>query len=65
MFVQQMMILGNIPVVEIGDPEIKKNIEKKGKVKNDQVKTIIPYPDNILNVPVNPENKNRLDQKIE
>jgi hypothetical protein len=64
MFVQQMMILGNIPVIEIGDPKIEENIEKKGKVKNNQVKSIIAHPDNILNIPVNSENKYRLDKKI-
>ena len=59
-----MMVLGNIPVIEIGDPQIEENIEQKGKIKNNQVKSIISHPDNILNVPVNSKNKNRLDKKI-
>ena len=60
-----MMVLGNITVIEIGDPKIEENIEKKGKIKNNQVKSIISNPDNILNVPVNSEYKDWLDQKIE
>jgi hypothetical protein len=29
MFVKQLLVLGYIPVVEIGDPEIKENIKQK------------------------------------
>ena len=60
-----MMVLGNIPVIEIGDPKIEENIEKKWKIKNNEVKSIIPNTDNILNVPVNSKYKDRFDQKIE
>jgi hypothetical protein len=29
-----MMVLGNITVIEISDPKIEENVEKKGKIKN-------------------------------
>ena len=60
-----MIVLGNIPVIEIGDPKIEENVEKKGKIKNNKVKSIISYPYNILNVPVNSEYKNRFDKQVE
>jgi hypothetical protein len=60
-----MLVLGNVPVIEIGDPKIQEDVEKKGKIKDDKIKSIISNSDNILNVPVDSEYKYRLDKKIE
>jgi hypothetical protein len=60
-----MVILGNVPVIEIGDSKIEKDVEQKRKIKNDQIKSVISYTDDILNVPVNSEYKDRFDKKIE
>ena len=60
-----MMVLGNVPVIEIGDPKIEENVEQKREIKNDQIKSVISYPDDILNVPVNSEYKDGFDKKIE
>lgn len=34
MFAQKMGILRNIPVIEVGEPEIKKNTEYQAEIKN-------------------------------
>jgi hypothetical protein len=65
MLVQQLLILGNVTVIEVGDAKIEENIEEKREIKDDQVKPIVSYSNNILNISVNAENKNRLDQKIQ
>jgi len=31
---QQVVVLGDVPVVEIGDPEIEQDVEKKGEVED-------------------------------
>ena len=64
MFVQQMRILGNIPVIEIRDPQIQDDIEKERKIEYDKIKAVICLPHKILNVPVNSKNKNGFDQKV-
>ena len=48
MFVQQVIVLGNVPVVEIGDPQVEDNVEEKGKIQDHKIETIIPYPNNSL-----------------
>jgi hypothetical protein len=50
------MVLPYVPVIEIGNSKIKKDIEKKGKVENDEIKTVIIDPCNVLNITVNSEN---------
>ena len=65
MLVQKMVVLRDIPVVEIGNAKIKDDVEKEGEIENNKIKTITLGSDYILNVPVNSENKNRLDKKIE
>ena len=59
------MILGNITVIEIGDPEIQQDVEEEGEIKDDKIKPVISNPDNILDIPVDPENEYGLDQKVE
>jgi len=64
MLVQQLMILGYIPVVEIGDPEIKEDIEEEGKVEDFEVETIIHHARDDLYVPVNSKNPDGFDQEV-
>jgi hypothetical protein len=56
--------LSNIPVVEIGYPQIKKNIEQKRKINDNGIKSIIGHPNTSLNRKVNPKNPDRLDKEI-
>jgi hypothetical protein len=60
-----LTVLGNIPIIEIGNPKIKDDGEKKGKIKYYKIKSIIRFTYNILDIPVNSENKDGLDKKIE
>jgi hypothetical protein len=65
MLVQQMNMLGNVPVIEIRDACIKKDVKKKCEIENIKVKPIRFQTNRILNGPVDPENPERLDQEIQ
>lgn len=65
MLVQQMNVLGDIAVVEIGDPGIKQDIEQKSEIEQVQVKTVINKPHRILHRAVDPENPERLHQEVQ
>jgi hypothetical protein len=65
MFTQQMVILSNIFIVEIGDSKIEKDIEKERKIKKCDVVTINLSTHSNLNIPVNAKNPKRLDQQVE
>jgi hypothetical protein len=60
-----MIVLCNVAVVEIGDAKIKNDVEKKRKIQNDEIKAIIPNPNNALYVEINPKNPDRLDEEIQ
>ena len=59
------MMLGDVPVIEIGDPGVEKDVEEKGKIEEREIETVIKVPDHVLNCPVNPENPERLHQEVE
>jgi hypothetical protein len=63
-FAQQVVVLGNVPVVEICDPEVKQDVEKKGEVEDHEIKAELRRADGILNGPVDPEDPERLDQQV-
>lgn len=65
MLTQQVIILGNILIVEVGNTEIEKDIEKEGKIKERDVVTIDLCSYSNLNIPVNTKNPKRLDQQVE
>lgn len=65
MLLQKLMVLRDIPVVVVGNPQIEDNVEDEGDIQQGVVKAKIPVPNNDLDVPVNAENPQRLDQKIE
>jgi hypothetical protein len=60
-----MMVLRNVPVVEIRDPEIQKNIEEKREIENNEIEPVIRNPGDILNIPVDCKNPDRLDQQVQ
>jgi hypothetical protein len=64
MLVQQLAVLSDITVIEIGNPEVEKYAEKERKIQDAEVETEILRSDSILNRAVNPENPERLDQKV-
>jgi hypothetical protein len=59
-----LLVLGNVPVIEIGDPKIKQNVEEKREIKNNKIKAVISYTNNILDISVDAKYKNRFDKKI-
>ena len=60
-----MVVLGNVAVVEIGDPEIQQYVEKKRKIQDDKIKAIFAHPDGSLHGKIDPKNPDRLYEKIE
>ena len=65
MLVQQLYMLGNIPIVEVGDARIQQDVEQKGKIEDVQVKSIILQTYGILDRTVDPENPEGFDQEIQ
>jgi hypothetical protein len=64
MFVEQVVILGNVPVVEVGNPKVEQDIEKKREVEDDEIEAIITHPDDPLNGEIDPKNPDRLYEKV-
>lgn len=64
MLVQQVGILCNIPVVEIGNSEIEKYIEKKREIEDGKIESEIFSTNHILHSPVDAENPERFDQQV-
>ena len=60
-----MIILWDIFIVEISNPEIKKNIQKEWKVKNGIVKSILLQANGILYSYIDAKNPKRLYQQIQ
>jgi hypothetical protein len=65
MFVEQVVVLGDITVVEIRNAHVEKNIEKERKVEDHKIKTVVPDVNNILNGPVDAKDPEWFDQEIQ
>jgi len=63
--VQEVVVLRDVPVIEVGNPEIKQDIEKKREVENYKIEAILLDANCILNGPVDTENPERLDEKVQ
>lgn len=59
------MVLGYISIVEIGKTKVEKDIEKKSKIKNGKVKSVIGSTYNVLHRSIDTQNPKRLNQQIE
>lgn len=57
-------MLGNVFVVEIGDTQIEKNIEQKGKVVQGKVHAVGTGLQGILHDPVDTKYPNRFDDEV-
>ena len=53
--IQQVIILGDILIVEIGNTKIQQDIKKKSKIEQGRVPSIFPWSYQILNSPVDAE----------
>jgi len=63
--IQQLTILRNISVIEIGNSKIKENIKKKGEIENDKIKPKILGTNHVLHSSVNAKNPEWLNQQIQ
>jgi hypothetical protein len=52
MLVEQLLVLCNVPVIEICYSKIQENVEKERKVKKIKIKSIIHGSNDVLNVPI-------------
>ncbi len=64
MFIQKMIVLGNIPVIKVSDPEIKQDIKEKCKIEYCKIKAIFTGGNNILNSSVDAKYPEWLYQQI-
>ena len=64
MFIQQVIVLGNVAVIKVCDPEIENNIEEEGEIQDDKIETVIRYPNISLHGQVNPKNPYGFYEKI-
>lgn len=65
MLVQQLLVLGYVPVVETGYTEVEQDIEKKSEIENREVETVIHVTNNILHRTVYPEDPERFHQQVQ
>jgi hypothetical protein len=65
MFLKQLVVLGNVSIIEIGDSKVEEYVEEEGKVENHEVKTVFTGSHGILNPSVDTENPKRFNQQIE
>jgi hypothetical protein len=65
MLVEQLVVLGDVPVVEIGNSQVKQDVEKEGEVEQIEIKPVFHHPRHNLNVPIDGKDPNRLNQKIQ
>ena len=59
------MVLRNVPVIEICDAQVEKDIEQKGKIKKVKIETVLHHASDDLDISVDGENPNWFDQKIQ
>ncbi len=59
------MVPGNISVVEVGNSEVEKNIEKQRKIKKSKIKTVICRTHRILHRHIDTENPKRLNKQVQ
>jgi len=65
MLVQQLAVLGNVAVIEVGNAKVEDNIKKKRKVQDGKIKPEIFRPNSILHRAVDPQHPKGLHQKVE
>ncbi len=59
-----MLMLGYVPVIEIGDAKVKDYVEQEWKIENDEVHSIIFKPHLVLHSSIDTKNPKRLYQQV-
>lgn len=62
---EQLIVTGNVSIVEIGNAHVKNNLKNEGKIENGEIETIFCRTDHILHGSVNSKNPKRLYEEIE
>jgi hypothetical protein len=62
MLFQQESMLRNVPVIIIGDPQVKQDIEDHGEVEQGEIESIFLGTDHVLDCPVDAQHPERLNQ---
>ena len=65
MLIQQLVILRNITVVEIGSPHIQHQIEKQSEVEDGEIKTVTFRTHAVLHPHIDAEHPERLDKEVQ
>jgi hypothetical protein len=63
--VQQVVVLRNVAIVEIGYAKIKQDIEQERKIENHKIETELGWTDGVLDRPVDPKDPEGLHQKVQ
>jgi len=61
----QLLVLGNIAVVEIVDPKVNQNIENEAQIEQSEVNSIFLLSYFILHLSINPQNVQGFHQHVE
>jgi hypothetical protein len=62
---KQVVVLSNVFVVEIGDAEVKDDVEKKGEIKKREILSVIFIAHNMLHPGLNAQYPKGFNEKIE
>ena len=65
---EELVVLRDVPVVEVGDPHVEEDVEQVREVGDGQIDAISPVTgvaDQVLHFAVNAQNPERLHQKVQ
>jgi hypothetical protein len=65
MLAQEMVVLSNVLVVEIGNAKVKQDVEQETEVEQSIVKSVITGQHRILNCSVNPQYPEGLYEEVQ
>src|ERR1051326_499570 len=65
MFFEQVVVLRNVLVVEIGDPKIKEDVEQERKVEQNEVLAISSITHHLLHTGLDAQRPKWLDEKVQ
>ncbi len=65
MLVYQVVVLCNVPVVEVGNPEVKQDVEQEGEIEQCGIQTVGTGTNGVLYSTVDTQDPEGLDGKIQ
>jgi len=64
-FVEQLIVLGNISVIEISNSQIEQDVEEGREIEKGKIKSVGCISNCVLHRSVHTKNPERLDQQIQ